>query len=329
MGSRLLLHIGYHKTATSWMQQRLFVPDHGYHQIARHAEVWDHIVAPHGLMFDPAVMRGKIDLAMASCPDGLVPVISSEILSGHPFFGGMGSDDYARRLKAIAPDARILISIRSQKRILTSVYMQYLLRGGTMKPELFFAGDPELGFHGFRAEHFEYHRLIALYQDLFGAANVHVITQESLKNDMDAATRRLAHFAGNETFDGVLPSQRKAYAPSYPEYAVPVLRRINKFQKSVLTPAPTIRIGTTPFGFYRGFGYVLRRPPFSWLLGRLHPVSDTVDRMFTGRFDDSNRKLAELAGAYLDLTDYGIALRAVPRDDQPATASRTKRTGTG
>ena len=54
-----------------------------------------------------------------------------------------------------------------------------------------------------------------------------------------------------------------------------------------------------------------------------------IDRMFTGRFDDSNRKLAELAGAYLDLTDYGIALRAVPRDDQPATASRTKRTGTG
>ncbi len=25
MTARLLLHIGYHKTATSWMQQRLFV----------------------------------------------------------------------------------------------------------------------------------------------------------------------------------------------------------------------------------------------------------------------------------------------------------------
>ncbi|OYX43968.1 MAG: hypothetical protein B7Z02_07245 [Rhodobacterales bacterium 32-67-9] len=196
----------------------------------------------------------------------MVPVISSEILSGHPFFGGMGSGDYARRLKAIAPDAKILVSIRAQRRILTSVYMQYLLRGGTMSPKLFFAGDPELGFHGFRTEHFEYHRLIGLYRDLFGAANVHVITQESLKTDMDGTTRALAEFAGNSSFDGVLPTHRAAYAPSYPEYAVPLLRRINKFQKSVLTPAPAIRIGTTPNGFYRAAGFLLRRPPFSWIM---------------------------------------------------------------
>lgn len=46
--------------------------------------------------------------------------------------------------------------------------------------------------------------------------NVHVITQESLKADMDGATRRLAAFAGNAGFDGVLPTHRSAYAPSYP-----------------------------------------------------------------------------------------------------------------
>lgn len=305
MTARLLLHVGYHKTATSWMQQRLFVHEHGYHQIARHPEVWKHIVAPHGLLFDPGAMRNVIAAGMEALPGGMVPVISSEILSGHPFFGGMGSDDFARRLKAIAPDARILISIRSQMRILTSVYMQYLLRGGTMSPELFFAGDPELGFYGFRAEHFEYHRLVALYQDLFGAENVHVITQESLRDDMDGATARLATFAGNVTFSGVLATHRSAYAPSYPEYAVPLLRRINKFQKSVLTPAPTIRIGTTPDGFYRAFGYVLRRPPFSWLLANYHPVSAHVEKTFGGRFDESNRELARIAGRHLDLSEYG------------------------
>lgn len=305
MTARLLLHIGYHKTATSWMQQRLFVHEHGYHQIARHREVWDNVVAPHGLLFDPRAMRAVISEGMRGVPSGMVPVISSEILSGHPFFGGMGSDDFARRLKAIAPDARILISIRSQMRILTSVYMQYLLRGGTMSPELFFAGDPELGFYGFRPEHFEYHRLVKLYQDLFGAENVHVITQESLKTDMDGATNRLAEFAGNTSFHGVLPSHRSAYAPSYPEYAVPLLRRINKLQNSVLVPAPTVRIGTTPDGFYRAFGYLLRRPPFSRLLKGYHPVSEHVEKTFRGRFDDSNRELAKFVGHYLDLSEYG------------------------
>lgn len=317
MVKQLLLHVGYHKTATSWMQQRLFVREHGYHQIARHPEVWKHIVAPHGLLFDPEAMRGVIREGLEALPEGKVPVISSEILSGHPFFGGMGSDDHARRLKAIAPEAKILVSIRAQPRILTSVYMQYLLRGGTMSPELFFAGDPELGFHGFRAEHFEYDRLISLYQDLFGARNVHVITQESLKTDMDGATRALAEFAGNDGFDSVLPTHRAAYSPSYPEYAVPLLRRINKFQKSVLTPAPAIRIGTTPQGLYRAVGYVLRRPPFSQLLRDYHPVSAFVEKTFRGRFDESNRKLAEITGHTLDLSDYGVALRTM----RPAVAA--------
>ncbi|WP_413869428.1 hypothetical protein [Albidovulum sp.] len=319
MTARLLLHIGYHKTATSWMQQRLFVHEHGYHQIARHPEVWKHVVAPHGLLFDPEPMRAQIRAGFSDLPAGMVPVISSEILSGHPFFGGIGSDDYARRLKAIAPDANVLISIRSQMRILTSVYMQYLLRGGTMGPQMFFAGDPELGFFGFRPEHFEYHRLIGLYRDLFGPENVHVITQESLSADMDGATRRLAAFAGNAGFDGVLQTHRSAYAPSYPEYAVPVLRRINKLQKSVLTPAPTIKIGTTPDGFYRAFGYVLRRPPFSWIMGGYHPVSLHVEKTFRGRFDASNRELAKIAG-YLDLSDYS----GVTAMTKPAASSSAK-----
>ncbi|WP_413849859.1 hypothetical protein, partial [Albidovulum sp.] len=90
------------------MQQRLFVHEHGYHQIARHPEVWRHVVAPHGLLFDPEPMRALIRAGIDDLPAGMVPVISSEILSGHPFFGGMASDDYARRLKAIAPDAKIL-----------------------------------------------------------------------------------------------------------------------------------------------------------------------------------------------------------------------------
>jgi len=321
MTARLLLHVGYHKTATSWMQQRLFVHEHGYHQIARHPEVWKHIVAPHGLLFDPEAMRGVIASGMRALPAGMVPVISSEILSGHPFFGGMGSDDFARRLKAIAPDAKILISIRSQMRILTSVYLQYLLRGGTMSPQLFFAGDPELGFYGFRAEHFEYHRLVRLYQELFGAENVHIITQESLRTDMDGATRRLAEFSGNVAFGGVLPTHRSAYAPSYPEYAVPLLRRINKLQKSVLTPAPTIRIGTTPDGFYRAFGYVLRRPPFSTFLGGYHPVTEHVEKTFRGRFDDSNRALAQIAGHYLDLSDYG-GVTATTKATTPAAGAK-------
>ncbi len=314
MGKRLLLHIGYHKTATSWMQQRLFVPEHGYRQIARHAEVWQHVVGKHGLLFDAEDMRAAIRHGLSEVREREVPVVSSEILSGHPFFGGIGSDVFAERLKEIAPDARILISVRHQRRMLTSVYMQYLSRGGTMSPEKFFAGDLDLGFYGFRPEHFEYHRLVARYQSLFGTENVYVLSQESLVRDIDEASRGLAQFAGNEAFERVLPTHRAVYAPSYPEYAVPLLRRINKFQKSVLTPAPTIRLGTTPKGIYRMVGAAMRRPPFSMVLKGYRPVSGYVERHFTDHFDESNRKLIAMIGQDLHWPGMASAPRTKSRE---------------
>lgn len=320
MAKRLLLHIGYHKTATSWMQQRLFVPEHGYRQVARHAEVWRHVVGKHGLLFDAEDMRSAIRIGMSDLRDGEVPVVSSEILSGHPFYGGIGSDVFAHRLKEIAPDARILISVRHQRRILTSVYMQYLSRGGTMSPEKFFAGDPDLGFYGFRPEHFEYHRLVGLYQSLFGAENVYVISQESLVRDLDEAARGLARFAGNERFERVLPTHRSAYAPSYPEYAVPILRRINKFQRSVLTPAPTIRLGTTPKGIYRLVGASMRKPPFAMVLSGYRPVSGYVERHFADHFDDSNGELISIIDQ-----DLHWPLIASPRGLKPTARAQGQR----
>lgn len=294
MAGRILLHVGYHKTATTWMQQQLFIPEHGYRQVAHHAEVWEHVVGVHGLLFDPADMKSAVSSGMSELGSDEVPVVSSEIISGHPFFGGMGSDVFAERMKRALPDAKVLISVRHQLRMLTSMYMQYVSRGGTMSPERFFAGDPDLGFYGFRPEHLEYHRLVGLYQDLFGAENVLVISQEGISKDMDAVADLIAKFAGNRTFTSVSPDKRAAYAPSYPEYAIPILRRINSFQKSVLNPSPFIRLGTGTQGLYKLVGAGMRRPPFSLLKGRYSPVSDSARSMFLGRFDDSNRALARL-----------------------------------
>ena len=194
--------------------------------------------------------------------------------------------------------------LRSQLRILPSVYMQYVLRGGTMPAEQFFRGEAGLGYFGFSPEHFEYDLLLARYQSLFGAQNVHVMTQESLKTDMDGAALRLAEFSGNRLFSALSAAARGVNAPSYPEYAAPVLRRINHVQASVLNPAPVIRLGTTPGGLYRAAGYLLKRPAVAKALAGRHPVSDHVRRRFTGYFAASNARLADLTGGLVDLAEY-------------------------
>ena len=302
--------MGYHKTATTWMQQRLFVPPHGYAPLMDHAEVDRLLVRPHGLEFDPAPARALIaerrEEAERRHGAGLVPVISSELLSGHPFYGGRESDDLARRLAAVAPGARILVSIRAQRRILPSVYMQYLLRGGTLTAEAFFAGETTWGFHGFSPVHFEYDRLVALYRELFGPGRVHLIQQERIAADMDAAAAALARQVGAARFEGLGEAARAVYAPSYPEHAVWALRRINQVQASVLNPRPALRLGTTPHGLYRLAGGALRRPPLAGLLGHRRPVSDHVARRFPGRFAASNARLAALHDGPLDLARYDV-----------------------
>ena len=303
MPTRPLIHIGYHKTATTWMQRQLFVPAHGYHQIATHEDVFEYMVEPHGLVFSPSSIQERIAAAYTSMAEDQVPVISSEILSGHPFFGGRESDIYAARLAQIAPDARILVSIRAQMKILPSVYMQYLLRGGTMRYTDFFSGENPLGFFRFSPDHFKYDRLIGLYQSLFGAENVHVLTQESLYADMEKTARDIAAFCDNSLFEKVQNTQQRENA-SYPENAAHWLRRVNHFKKNVLNPTPTLNLGGGGDFLFRAVGAGFRSELSKKLLGSPRPVSQFVAENFDGYYDNSNTRLAAVLGNRVDLSKY-------------------------
>ena len=173
-----------------------------------------------------------------------------------------------------------------------------------MSHKQFFEHKDEIGYHGFTPLHFEYDLLVKKYQDLFGRENVYIQPQESLQKDMEAASRDLANFAGNTRYKGLVPSALVVQSASYPEYTTPVLRRINHVQRSTLNPAPIVSFGTTPTGLYKLVGFVLKKPPFSTLLGRRKPVSNYVKSRFTGYYSDSNARLKALCAHPLDLSRY-------------------------
>ncbi|SFJ56782.1 hypothetical protein [Celeribacter neptunius] len=302
--ARILLHVGYHKTATTWMQKHLFMPAHGFRQLLDHQEIFDLIVKPHGLRFDPEPARTLIAERLQALEPGEVPVISSEVLSGHPFQGGHESDVYAERLARIAPGSRILLSIRDQMHIIPSVYMQYLQRGGTMPFDQFFEGTTRPGYFGFTPEHFEYDLLVAHYQTLFGAESIYMLTQESLKQDMDAAATALAEYVGATGFHGLQASARKVHAAGYPEYSAPFLRRANHVQTSTLNPCPILSFGETPAGLYRLAGGLSRRWPVAPFMKGKRPVSAYVAKRFAGRYTENNRRLAKIIRHPLDLSQY-------------------------
>jgi hypothetical protein len=302
-GRGLLVHVGYHKTATTWLQNIVFMPSNGYRQLLDHDEIFAHLITPHGLDFDPAPVRGLIAARRAAPAEGTVAdVISLEALSGLPYDGGRESDAYAARLAAVVPQARILITIREQTAILASVYMQHLFRAGTASPRLFFDEAPPRGFFKFSAENFCYHRLVGLYQELFGADNVLVLPQEEIAADQTAAVARLARFSGNAPLEAAGWRAQRERGTSYPQVAVPLLRRANHLRAGPLNPNPMIDLGGLGTLGFRGVGWLARKLPAR--LRAAKPVSAHLRARFAGRFADSNRRLAAMLHHPADLSAY-------------------------
>jgi len=305
----LLLHVGYHKTATTWLQNKVFLPRRGFRQILTHEEIFDGVIAPHGLDFDPAPLAAEIAARRQADPgETRVDVISLEALSGLPYEGGRESDVYARRLQALVPDAHILITIREQFAILSSIYMQYVQRAGTMHAKAFFDEQPFAGYQKFTAQNFCYHRLVGHYQALFGADHVLAWPQEEIAADQKSALARLAGFCGNDMLEqelaqpGWTPSAERGV--SYPQFAVPALRRVNYFRRDALNPNPILDLTGPNKELFRSVGWMARNLPVPGSWRKSRPVTDYLRSRFAGRFADSNRQLAAQLHHKVDLSRY-------------------------
>jgi hypothetical protein len=209
---KTLIHIGYHKTGTSWLQRYLFGRrDRGFAPIApengltlkQSAKFLSHyfVYDEDGKLLSP--FKSRADEVRALLPELLpgeakVPVVSAERLSGNPHSGGFDSKTIAARLAEIFPDGRILIVIREQASMILSTYFQYLKIGGTAPLRAYLTQAYDGRLPGFGPTHLEYHRLIDHYQGLFGRDNVLVLPYETFRNDAQAFVAALADFAEAE-----------------------------------------------------------------------------------------------------------------------------------
>lgn len=205
---RPIVHIGYHKTATTWFQHHVYPTARSHRWIPRKV-ARAALLEPWGLAFDPEEARRRLDDPRDDRP----PVICEENLSGYIHNGGMHGlmgPEAARRIKATLPDAQIVILIRSQPEAIAASYVQYVRGGGTHGPTRYlFPGRRLTGArrHPYKApafafEHFEYDRLIAHYHAVFGAENVLVLPYETLRADADAFLARYAHAVGLQLAPG-------------------------------------------------------------------------------------------------------------------------------
>jgi hypothetical protein len=194
---RPIVHIGYHKTATTWFQREVYprAVSHRWipREVARKA-----LLDPFGLSFDADEARRQL----CDPNDKRPVVICEENLSGYIHNGGLRglmAPEAARRIKRLYPDAHIVILTRAQTTMIATTYIQYVRGGGTYGPRRYlFPGHYLLGAlrHTYKSprfafEHFEYDRLVAFYDELFGRENVTVQPYEELRHDAKAFLSRM------------------------------------------------------------------------------------------------------------------------------------------
>ena len=124
-----VVHIGYHKTATTWLQRQC-LPRLG-DRVALFGldRLWAELIAPSPLEFDPGRCGRYITDLLAAHP-GSVCVFSAERLCGNPHSGGYDAAEMANRIRASFDEAKILIVVREQVAMLVSNYKQYVRMGG-------------------------------------------------------------------------------------------------------------------------------------------------------------------------------------------------------
>jgi hypothetical protein len=322
MSKPALIHIGMHKTGSSWLQVHLFAnPETRFWNAAPASRTRRKSRAKFGSdlfyrsatgnvllddEFDAAEVRDR--LGAEHVPEGCCLVVSHERLSGHPMSNGIDRSSICRRLHAALPEGKVLLVVREQRSMILSNYMQYLKYGGARSIEGYLFGENDARSPSLTPRYWRYHELAGLYVDVFGAANVLVLPYEMLRNDPADFAGRIYRFAGVEQ----------------PPEGISVTGRENASQDYVTSTAlrwlsPLIRSsrgnGFAPALLGRRVGQVVHLNLVKYL-GVVVPraLNDHVRRNLLARvenvarenYPDSNQRLAEMTG--LDLRQYGYLL---------------------
>lgn len=239
--SKWFIHIGHHKTGTSWLQQVLFTKEHGFCILNNYKEPWKDpflraLVLGDG--FEPERMRS---LAKERWDGVRIPVITAERLSGHPASGGFDQTLIAERLHACFPEAVVLIGTRDPEETKKSAYKQ-LVREGYLGKDLNALEATDWKIPQVREAYFQHAHLVGRYQERFGADQVVELPFAQLLRDPQRWVSALEGALGKSLEIKLENTHRRRIHSSMSDRRVRVERIMNYFRKKPLNPFPLVRL---------------------------------------------------------------------------------------
>jgi len=230
-----LIHIGFPKTATTFLQKNIF-SNSDYNFIP----ITDSIVRNNkklyegrfkikgfagyfltenngGRFLSPYQNRTKeihkeikLFQEIQDYKKNKICVLSNERLCGPAHAGFSDSKDICDRIHDAFPKAKILITIREQREMINSLYFQYLTTGGRGKIRQYLHEKfHDYGTSAFRPSSLNYNEMVQYYSQKFGSSNVLILPFELLKENNNDFFDRLYKFLSIEKPKLEISSMRK------------------------------------------------------------------------------------------------------------------------
>lgn len=325
---RLLIHIGYAKAASTWLQTHLLGNQTlGFQMLFDTRCVRRRLALPSPFEFDADTCREYFESILQSVdPTQGVPVISCEGLTGSSRIGDYQRKAIGDRLVEVFPHAKIFLVFREQKSMQLAQYHQYLRRGGVYSLSRFM--NPPMSDHEkvpyFDWRRFEYHNLLKFYHELFGRDQVLALPLEMLEQKPERFIEHLLGFCGmkiDHDFINTLPYQNRTRSSQ--STLVMDLRRPLNFlfgERTSFNPRSIFPLRGSKDKYNRWGTVIDKRLPASlkkWHADRAdHIVSNTLGDYYAV----SNRKVCELTGIELEEFGYNVA-SASDLENYPRIAS--------
>jgi hypothetical protein len=300
----LLIHVGLHKTGTTWLQKLVFQAKAG-REIEYCGDIgliYREFIVPDFTDFDPDQARARFAALCATATDtGRLVVISGENLAGRPFHAKFHREIVADRLAAVFPEAHILITIREQNAVILSMYGQYLRYGYTSSLRAFLQEPPPEAAHDpvLNRSFYDYERLIATYEQRFPRHNILVVPFEWMLAEPAAMIEHLSEGTGVELTPVAVETARQTTNSAWSDLAYNSLRHLNRLESQ------DSRWQLSP-GMFRPNAMAARidRLTPAFLRQRMHKARrQQVEDAIGNFYAPSNRRVSERIG--IDLEQYG------------------------
>lgn len=308
-----LIHLGFYKTASTWLQNKFFRPRNNFFVAADPFQLQSHLIDPEGFTFNADAYRESFGAERSGqCEDESgVPVITSEALSGHLLCGGYNAQVIADRLKQVHPRGKILFVVREQASLIRALYFTMIMCGlpHSIRRLLEFDQAMQRRAPSMNADFLRFHYLVEHYIQLYGRRNVLVLPFEYFQVEPLRFLERIYRYAhGSSPPEGLLEKNpvKRQVNESVPLLFINLQRWLNLF--FVRTPfnyAGLFKETDTRF-IRRGVRYQ-RFPGSTPLDGFLEQrFQQVVQSSISGKFAESNRRLQEYCE--LDLYSLGYDL---------------------